>query len=54
MDDAIDRYNPNIDNLMFHLDQGTQYSSKVYIDYCSTNNITQSMSRKKVIIGIML
>ena len=31
---------------MFHSDQGTQYSSKAFIDYCSTNGITQSMSRK--------
>jgi transposase InsO family protein len=31
---------------MFHSDQGTQYSSKVFIDYCSKNNITQSMGRK--------
>ena len=27
-------------------DQGTQYSSKAFIDYCSNNSITQSMSRK--------
>ena len=46
MDNAINRYNPNTNNLMFHSDQGTQYSSKAYIDYCSTNGITQSMSRK--------
>jgi transposase InsO family protein len=31
---------------MFHSDQGTQYSSKAFIDYCSKNSITQSMSRK--------
>ena len=29
-----------------HPDQGTQYSSKAFIDYCSKNSITQSMSRK--------
>ena len=46
MDNAINRYNLNTDNLMFHSDQGTQYSSKAFIDYCSNNNITQSMSRK--------
>ena len=46
MDNAINRYDPNTDNLMFHSDQGTQYSSKAFIDYCSKNNITQSMSRK--------
>ena len=31
---------------MFHSDQRTQYSSKAFIDYCSKNSITQSMSRK--------
>ncbi len=46
MDNAINRYQPNTDNLMFHSDQGTQYSSKAFIDYCSKNSITQSMSRK--------
>jgi len=46
MDNAINRYQSNTDNLMFHSDQGTQYSSKDFIDYCSNNNITQSMSRK--------
>ena len=33
MDNAINRYQPNTDNLMFHSDQGTQYSSKAFIDY---------------------
>jgi transposase InsO family protein len=37
---------PNTSNLMFHSDQGTQYSSKAFIDYCNQNNITQSMSKK--------
>ena len=46
MDNAINRYQPNTDNLMFHSDQGTQYSSKAFIDYCSKNSITQRMSRK--------
>lgn len=46
MDNAINRHQPDTDNLMFHSDQGTQYSSKAFIDYCSKNSITQSMSRK--------
>jgi len=46
MDNAINRYNLNTDNLMFHSDQGTQYSSKAFIDCCSKNSITQSISRK--------
>lgn len=44
MDNAINRYNPNTDNLMFHSDQGLQYSSKAFIDYCGKNNITQSFA----------
>jgi transposase InsO family protein len=43
---AIARHKPNTSNLMFHSDQGTQYSSKAFIDYCNQNNIAQSMSRK--------
>jgi transposase InsO family protein len=46
LDNAINRYKPNTKYLMFHSDQGTQYSSKAFIDYCGDNNITQSMSRK--------
>ena len=53
MDNAINRYQPNTDNLMFHSDQGTQYYSKAFIDYYSQNNITQSMI-KKVIAGTTL
>jgi putative transposase len=40
------QYQPSTDNLMFHLDQWTQYSFKAFIDYCAKINITQSMSRK--------
>ncbi|VVH59193.1 Mobile element protein [uncultured Gammaproteobacteria bacterium] len=46
MNNAIARHKPNTSNLMFHSDQGTQYSSKAFIDYCNQNNIAQSMSRK--------
>jgi transposase InsO family protein len=46
MNNAIARYKPNLSKLMFHSDQGTQYSSKMYVEYCANNNITQSMSRK--------
>ncbi|CAC9959683.1 Mobile element protein [uncultured Gammaproteobacteria bacterium] len=35
LDNAINRYKLNTKYLMFHSDQGTQYSSKVFIDYCS-------------------
>jgi putative transposase len=46
MNNAIARHKPNTGNLMFHSDQDTQYSSKVFIDYCNNNKITQRMSRK--------
>jgi putative transposase len=46
MNNAIARHKPNTGNLMFHSDQGTQYSSKVFIDYCNNNKITRRMSRK--------
>jgi transposase InsO family protein len=46
MNNAIARYKPNLSKLMFHSDQGTQYSSKMYVEYCANNNITQSMSRR--------
>lgn len=46
MNNAIARHKPNTHDLMFHSDQGTQYSSKAFIDYCNQNNMTQSMSRK--------
>ncbi len=37
---------PNTDQLMFHSDQGTQYASKAFIEYCNKNSITQSVIRK--------
>ena len=46
MGHAINRYQPNTTKLMFHSDQGVQYSSKAFVDYCGVNKITQSISRK--------
>lgn len=43
---AINRYQPNTTKLMFHSDQGVQYSSKAFVEYCDINKITQSMSRR--------
>ena len=37
---------PKSNTLDSSADQGTQYSSKAFIDYCAKINITQSMSRK--------
>lgn len=33
-------------NVIFHSDQGAQYTSKQYGDFCTKNNVIQSMSRK--------
>jgi len=33
------------ENLVLHSDQGSQFASRSFIDYCHTNKITQSMSR---------
>ena len=33
------------DNIILHSDQGSQYTSKEFIEYCSSVGVTQSMSR---------
>jgi transposase InsO family protein len=43
---AIRRQQPNTKKLMFHSDQGVQYSAKLFINYLETFKITQSMSRR--------
>ena len=43
---AISRQKPNTNKLMFHSDQGVQYSAKVFRDKLTQLNITQSMSRR--------
>lgn len=43
---AIKMQNPNTQQLMFHSDQGTQYSAKLFVDCLSQLKITQSMSRR--------
>lgn len=35
----------NFRNVILHSDQGSQYTSKEFIDFCYKNNIKQSMSR---------
>jgi transposase InsO family protein len=44
--DAVNRQQPNTRKLMFHSDQGVQYSAKVFSDKLALLNITQSMSRR--------
>ena len=43
---AIKRKTPNTSKLMFHSDQGVQYSAKIFRDKLIHFNITQSMSRR--------
>jgi transposase InsO family protein len=43
---AILRQQPDTTQLLFHSDQGTQYSAKSFIDYLGIFNINQSMSRR--------
>ena len=44
--DAVNRQQPNTRKLMFHSDQGIQYSAKIFRDKLALLNITQSMSRR--------
>ena len=43
---AIKMQQPITSQLMFHSDQGTQYSAHLFINYLSELKITQSMSRR--------
>lgn len=46
LDNAIKREQPNTNKLMFHSDQGVQYSAKEFRNRLLQLNITQSMSRR--------
>ncbi len=46
LSNAIARHNPNTRKLMFHSDQGVQYSAKKFTSYCDKLNVTTSMSRR--------
>ncbi len=43
---AIKRKRPNTKHLLFHSDQGTQYSAKEFSECLNLHGITQSMSRR--------
>lgn len=43
---AIRRQQPDTEKLMFHSDQGVQYSAKLFITHLERLKITQSMSRR--------
>jgi transposase InsO family protein len=44
--DAIKRHRPNTQGLLFHSDQGVQYSATLFQDALKLHGITQSMSRR--------
>jgi len=43
---AIQKQQPDTTKLLFHSDQGVQYSANCFVDYLETFGITQSMSRR--------
>ena len=43
---AIRRQQPDTRQLLFHSDQGVQYSANLSVDYLNQLNIAQSMSRR--------
>jgi len=44
--DAIRRQQPDTTQLLYHSDQGVQYTAHLFTDYLRTLKITQSMSRR--------
>jgi putative transposase len=44
--DAIKKQRPDTTQLLFHSDQGVQYTAQLFTDYLLTLKITQSMSRR--------
>jgi len=44
--DALQKQQPDTTQLLFHSDQGVQYSANCFVDYLNTVGITQSMSRR--------
>lgn len=43
---AIKKHQPTTNKLLFHSDQGVQYSAHLFVDYLDNLQITQSMSRR--------
>jgi putative transposase len=52
LDDANIKHRPHLGNLMFHSDQGVQYSANLFTSHLTQLKITQSMSREEI-VGIM-
>jgi len=46
LNNAIKRKKPNTNKLLFHSDQGTQYTANMFAVYCDGLKITRSMSRR--------
>lgn len=46
LQDAINKHKPDTQHLMFHSDQGVQYSANIFVNHLNDLNITQSMSRQ--------
>lgn len=44
--DAIKKQQPDTSQLLFHSDQGVQYTSTLFVEYIERLKITQSMSRR--------
>ena len=42
---ALDLQSTINDRLILHSDQGTQYTSKAFTEFCESVNVTQSMSK---------
>lgn len=45
LDKALTNHKPSDSGLILHSDQGSQYTSKTFIEYCEAHKITQSMSK---------
>jgi len=43
---AIKKHHPDTTRLLFHSDQGVQYSADLFVEYLESYGITQSMSRR--------
>ena len=46
LNNANKKHRPNFKNLMFHSDQGVQYSANLFTSHLVRLKITQSMSRR--------
>ena len=46
LSNAISRKKPDLSELLFHSDQGTQYTANMFAVYCEDLKITRSMSRR--------